>query len=221
MVAEELINHMIPPLKVTDSARKAKMWMEELRCNQLPVADQGKFLGLITEEIILEENDIDKSIGDFDIAGKDCVVRKNSHFYEVIKLATDNHVEMVGVEDENKDYCGVITIQDTITLFAQSAAVQVSGGIIVLSLDQRDYSLAEISRLIEENNAKILGSSVKQDDFDPSKLKLTLKLNTIALSSITATLERFGYKIIARFQETHIQEDQRQKVDMLLKYLEI
>ena len=91
----------------------------------------------------------------------------------------------------------------------------------MLSMDQRDYSMAEISRLIEENNAKILGSSVKQDDFDPSKIKLTLKLNTLALSNITATLERFDYKIIARFQETNIREDQRQKVDMLLKYLEI
>ena len=221
MVAEELINHMIPPLKVTDTARKAKMWMEELRCNQLPVSDGGKFLGLITEDIILEENDIDKLIREFDLIGHGCVVRKNSHFYEVIKLATDNDLEMVGVEDENKEYFGVITVQDTITLFAQSAAVQVPGGIIVLSMDQRDYSMAEISRLIEENNAKILGSSVKQDDFDPSKIKLTLKLNTLALSNITATLERFDYKIIARFQETNIREDQRQKVDMLLKYLEI
>ena len=95
MVAEELINHMIPPLKVTDTARKAKMWMEELRCNQLPVSDGGKFLGLITEEIILEENDIDKLIREFDLIGRGCVVRKNSHFYEVIKLATDNDLERV------------------------------------------------------------------------------------------------------------------------------
>ena len=31
MIAEDLINHMIPPLKATDDAHKAIVWMEEFR----------------------------------------------------------------------------------------------------------------------------------------------------------------------------------------------
>ena len=41
MVAVELVNHMIPPLKPTDDGHKAIVWMEELRMNQLPVIDKG------------------------------------------------------------------------------------------------------------------------------------------------------------------------------------
>ena len=221
MIAKELINHMIPPLKAGDNAHKAILWMEELRCNQLPVVKDEAFLGLITEDMILEANDIESEISSFDLLGVTCFVYDNSHFYEVIKLAADNDVQMVGVLDEQNKYMGVITVQDTITSFAQSAAVQMQGGILVLSISQIDYSMSEISRLIEENNAKILSSSVKVDELDPSKIKLTLKLNRLDLTHAVATLERFGYKIIARFQETKVQDDEKEKLDMLLKYLDI
>ena len=221
MIAEELINHMIPPLKPKDSAKKARLWMEELRCNQLPVVEDEKFLGLISEDLILEANDAEKSIADFDLMGKRCVVYGSSHFYDVIKIASDNSVQMVGVLNNEEKYIGVITVQDTITSFAQSAAIQIPGGILVLSMNQIDYSLAEISRLIEENNAKILSSSIKEDELDPSKLKLTLKVNRLDLTPIVATLERFGYKLIARFQETKVLDEEKGKIDMLLKYLDI
>lgn len=221
MIAEELINHMIPPLKPKDSAQKARLWMEELRCNQLPVVESEKFLGLITEDIILESNDEGKPVSDFELIGRNCFVYSGSHFYDVIKLASDHNVHMVGVLGEEGKYAGVITVQDTITSFAQSAAVQIPGGILVLSMNQINYSLAEISRLVEENNAKILSSSVKEDELDPAKLKVTLKINRLDLTHIVATLERFGYKIIARFQETKVLDEEKGKIDLLLKYLDI
>ena len=57
MIAEELINQMIPPLKLTDTAAYAIVWMEEFRTKELPVVNNGKFLGLIDEDQILELND--------------------------------------------------------------------------------------------------------------------------------------------------------------------
>ncbi len=221
MIAEELINHMIPPLKLKDDAHKAILWMEELRSNELPVVDNEQFKGILTEEMILELNDVDKPVAEFELAHLNCVVSKNSHFYDVLKIGADNGAKMVGVVDEEGKYIGVITVRDTITAFAQSAAVQMAGSILVLSINQIDYSLSEISRHIEENNAKILSSSVIEDELDASKLRVTLKINTLDLTTIIATLDRFSYKIIGRFQETKIVEEQKERIDMLLKYLDI
>lgn len=221
MTAEELINHMVPPLKVTDDAHKAILWMEELRCNQLPVVENSKFLGLITEDIILEQNEIERLLKDYELIGKDCVISSKSHFYDIIKLGSDNKATTIAVIDEDEKYIGAITVQDTIAAFAQSAAVQMPGGIIVLSMDQRDYSLAEISRLIEENNCKVLTSSIVNDSEDPNKIKVTIKLNTLEMDRVVATLERFDYKIIASFKESKVTEGEREKIDMLFRYLEI
>ncbi len=221
MIAEELINHMIPPLKGTDDAHKAIVWMEEFRCTYLPVVEEGKLLGFISEEIILETNDIDRAVKDFDLVGKASIVFADTHFYDILKVAAENKVQMVAVVTEGNDYAGVITVQDTMTSFAQTAAVQLPGSVLVLSMNHVDYSLATIGRLVEENNAKILSSMVKEDPLDGNKLRLILKIDQLDLSRIVATLERFGYRVIGRYQETRTAVPEKERLDMLLRYLEI
>jgi acetoin utilization protein AcuB len=221
MIAEELINHMIPPLKVTDDAHKAIVWMEEFRCNHLPVVDEGTLLGFISEEIILESNDIEKNLGDFDLVGKDCVVGFESHFFDILKVAGEHKLNIVAVLNEEGRYAGIITVQDIMSSFAQTASVQMPGGILVLSMDLIDYSLAEISRYVEENKAKIISSTMTEDALDRGKIKLTLKINQLDLSRIVATLERFGYRVIGRYQEAPRDDDNRERLDMLMKYLNI
>lgn len=221
MIAEELINHMIPPLKVTDDAHKAIVWMEEFRCVHLPVVDDGKLLGFISEEIILESNDIDRTLADFDLVGKNCYVYLNAHFYDILRIAGDNKLQIVAVLNDDNAYAGVITVQDIMISLSQSASVQMPGGILVLSMDLIDYSLAEISRYVEENNAKVISSLMVQDPMDQGKIKVTLKINQVELTRIVATLERFGYRVIGRYHETRQDTGDKDKIDMLLRYLDI
>lgn len=221
MIAQELINQMIPPLKLTDDASKAITWMEELRTNQLPVVERGEFKGFISEEIIYSRNNKDEIIANFELIARECKVFQHQHFYDVVKIASDFDVKIVAVLDESGLFIGVISVEDTVTAFAQSAAVQSPGGILVISMRQIDYSLTEISRLIEADNAQILSSCIVMDVLDPSKIKLTLKINKLDLSRTIATLDRFGFKIIARFQESQVISNEKERLDILLKYLDI
>ncbi|MBL7848044.1 MAG: CBS domain-containing protein [Cyclobacteriaceae bacterium] len=212
---------MIPPLKVTDDAHKAIVWMEEFRCSFLPVVDEGLLLGFISEEIIMESNDIEKTVGSFLLVGKDCTISLDSHFFDILRVAGEHKLNMVAVLNEHGKYAGIITVQDVMASFAQSASVQMPGGILVLSMDLIDYSLAEISRYVEENNAKIISSTMVEDVLDKGKIKLTLKINQLDLSRIVATLERFGYRVIGRYQEDARDDDSKERLDMLMKYLNI
>ncbi|MGK7394780.1 MAG: CBS domain-containing protein [Candidatus Cyclobacteriaceae bacterium M3_2C_046] len=221
MIAEELINHLIPSLKLSDKAEKAIVWMEELRTNQLPVIDNGSFKGLISEEVIFENNDINKSVAEYALFAADCYVYDYQHFFDVIKQSNDHKVEIVAVLDELNHYLGVIALSDTLSALAQTAAIQSTGGLIVLSMNQNDYSLSEISRLVESNEAKILSSFVTPDNMDPHKIKVTIKINKSDLSHIVATLERFNYKVIAKFQHPSIITNEKDRLDILLRYLNI
>lgn len=219
MIAEEIINQMLPPLKPSDEARKALTWMEEFRCSHLPVVDQGAFQGFLAEENILERNDLTKLVQDFELAGINCLVAADTHFYDVLKLAGDHKLQMVAVQNDINQYAGVITVADIMVSFAQSASVQMPGSILVLSMDLIDYSLSEISRLIEENNAKVLSSTMAEDPMDKGKIKLTIKVNQDDLTRIVATLERFGYRIIGRYQSTVSVDEHKDRLDMLMRYL--
>ncbi|NJO00896.1 MAG: hypothetical protein HC880_03685 [Bacteroidia bacterium] len=88
-------------------------------------------------------------------------------------------------------------------------------------IDTRDYSLTEISRLVESNNAKILSTHISRDKEDYTKLRVTLKINKIDLNRIVATFERFNYRIIAKFQSADNVEMDKERIDLLFKYLNI
>jgi predicted transcriptional regulator len=221
MIAEELINHMIPPLKPTDSINKGLTWMEELRVNQLPVVDNGEYIGLIGEDIIYKYNNQNALIKDLQLFGQDIFVSYYQHFYDVLKIADTYSVEVIPVLGEESNFLGVVTMNDTLSAFAKSTAMKEPGSIFVLWMDQRDYSLTEISRLVESNNAKILSTYIATDNQDPSKINVTIKVDKTDLARIISTFERFSYRIIAKFQATENQEIDKERLDILFRYLDL
>lgn len=212
---------MIPPLKPTDDGEKAIIWMEELRTNQLPVIEKGRFLGFISEDIILEDNDPKKLVKEYELEDQSCMVMEHQHFYDIIRMASDFDTQMVAVVSSSGSFLGVVGLEDTIRAIADSTAVQDQGAILVLLVNYRDYSLAEISRLIEGENARVLSVAVGREPSDNSMLRVTLKINQTEVSHIAASLERFGYRIIGKFQEEESKSNDRERFDMLMKYLNI
>jgi acetoin utilization protein AcuB len=221
MIAEVLINQMLPPLKTTDTAEKARHWMEEFRLSQLPVVKNLQYKGLISEEIIFQTEDVTTPISELRLTGEEVYALRYQHFYDVLKIALDNQLQAVAVLDEERQFIGAITINDTLLAFAQSVGMQEQGGIVILLLDERDYSLSEISRLVESNDAKILSSHASADTYDKTKTRITLKINRNDITRIVATLERFNYRVVAQFQNTEVESADKERLDILLKYLNI
>lgn len=221
MIAEELVNQMIPPLKPSDKVQKAIQWMEELRVNQLPVIDKDEYKGLVSEDLIYENNDENAHITDLELIYPNIFVYYNQHFYEILRLANLHSIEVIPVLGEENNFLGVVTLNDTINAFAESTSMQEPGGILVLLIDKRDYSLTEISRLVESNSAKILSTQITDDKHDFNKIQVTLKINATDLNRIVATFERFNYQIIAKFQSAEPVNIDKERIDLLFKYLNI
>ena len=222
MLAEDLLNQMIPPLKATDSAGKAARWLEEFHVGQLPVLDERQYRGLITEADLADYENPDTLLADLNLGYANVHVQHDQHFYRVVELAVENKIQLVPVLDEHNEYAGVVTVSDALAAFGPALGPAGQGGILVLSMEERDYSLTQISRYIEENNAKIVNANVAQDEHDPYRIRLTLKLNTDNLSRVIATLERFGYVVSAQFSgSAPVNEDEHERYDALLRYLNV
>ncbi len=221
MIAEELINQMIPALKLTDTAEKAIIWMEELKTNQLPVIENRQFKGLISEDLILESNDLDRKISDFRLISENCYVYEEQHLFDIIRVAQEHESELVAIVNNENEFMGVSRHEDTMKAFANTLAVQGQGGILVLNMRMIDYSLSEISRLVESDDAKILGSFLSPNSKDPSQVYVTLKINKVDLTTVIATLERFDYVIVAKFHDQNNISTERERLDNLLNFLNI
>ncbi len=221
MQAYEFINNLIPPLKFTDKVKMALSWMEEIRTNVLPVVEEGQFRGLITDEMIYNINNPELTIREVELKAVNCYVFKDKHIYDVLRVASEFQTNMVAVVDRENHYHGVVTLEDAIAAFADSIAIQAQGGVLVLSMLMTDYSLYEIARVVESENSKILSSFITNDPLDESKIKLTLKVDQLELRHIKATLERFGYKVIDHYQEEMGVSGEQDRLDNLLRFLDI
>ncbi len=221
MVAEDLINSMIPPLKMNDSVEMALVWMDKFRLNQLPIVDNGTFAGIICEQDIIDAN-VEKGalIKDVDIPLINATIKPYQHYYDVIKIASAEGAKVIAVLDEANEYLGVIPVKDTIPLFSQMSAMSGPGAIMVLSMNEIDYSLAEISRLVEENQVKILSVHVAPESSENSRIRVTIKTNNSEISAVKATLERFDYNVIAYFQAEELNDGTSDRLDLLFRYLD-
>jgi acetoin utilization protein AcuB len=222
MTANQLINPSIPSLKLSDITGKALDWMEEFRVGQLAIIEDGNYKGLLPEDVVLDLANDNTPISEIQPVLEDVFALDHQHIYELIALTQEHQLDILPVLDDAKQYVGTVVTTDLLKHFAQDIGTQETGAIIVLHLEQRDYSLAEISRLVEQNRAKIINSfyTTQKNSFGQTG-KLTLKLNRTDIVAIVATLERFGYEIEEIFANEAPNNPAKERIDILLKYLSI
>jgi CBS domain-containing protein len=220
MLAKDLISDAIIPLKTSDSGLIALNWMEEYRVSHLPIVNDSDFLGLISESDIYEQGNYEEPLGNHSLGLYKPYVIEDQHIYEVIRQVYEQKLSLIPVLDHQNHYLGTITLSCLVKYFARLAAVDNPGGIIVLEMGIRDYSLSEIARLVEMNDSSILSLYV-QTQPDSARLDVTIKINRMDIGPIIQTFNRYNYNIKASFFEGDHNDVLRDRYDSLMKFLKI
>jgi CBS domain-containing protein len=219
MVAKDLISEIIPSLKTSDTGQTALNWMEIFRISHLPIVNDQDFLGLISDSDIYDMNQPEEPIGNHELTLLKPYVTTDQHLFEVIGLASRLKLSVIPVLDVKKHYKGLITTSDLIRHIAGISSMDQPGGIIVLEMVERDYSLSQIAQIVESNNIKILSMYITSPS-DSTRLEVTVKVNTTDLLAVIRTFERYNYEV-KTWVTTNDSIDQfySERFDLLMKYL--
>ncbi len=221
MLAKDLISDIVPSLQTSDTGQKAINWMEVFRVSHLPIVNNQEFLGLISDTDIYDMNMAEEPIGNHKLSLFSPFVYADQHVYEVIELVSRLKLTVVPVLDREKNYLGLITNHDLVRYFAELTAVTNPGAILVLELNQNDYSLSQVAQIVESNDASILSVYMRNHE-DSTKMELILKINRTDVSSIIQTFERYGYEIKASFMEdSELETFYADRYDEFMRYLNI
>jgi acetoin utilization protein AcuB len=219
MLARELISDVVTALKTSDTGTSALSWMEVFRVKHLPIVNHREFLGLISDSDIYDLNNPDEPVGNHNLSLQKPYVKEEQHIYEVIELMSRMELTLVPVLNREMQFLGVITQEDLTRKFAHLSAMQQPGGIIELEMLQHEYSLSEISQIVESNNGRILSLYVAASD-DNTRLRVTLKINLTDLTSVLETLNRYKYSVVSSHLNTEdLDEFYQERFDGFLKYL--
>jgi len=221
MVAKDLISEVIPTLKTSDLGQTALNWMEIFRVSHLPIVNNQDFLGLISDADIYDMNQPEEPIRNHTLTLFKPYVEEEQHIFEVIGLASRLKLSVVPVLDSNSHFLGVITTSDLIRHLAGISSMDQPGGIIVLELIERDYSLSQIAQIVESNNVKVLSMYITSPP-ESTKLEVTLKVNTGDLVSVIRTFERYNYEVKTWVSSSDSMDRfYSERFDLLMKYLNI
>ena len=220
MLAIELIADAIPPVHTSDSIQKVFDRMAEFRVGHLPIVNEEQFLGLLSEDDLIEEVDYNAPVGSMALSLVNPYVLEEQHIYDVIRLFYERQLSVVPVLNKKHDYLGLISINTMNEYFATLTSVAEPGGIIVLEVDSKNNSLAHMSQVVESDNAQILSSYTRTFP-ESTRMEVTLKVNKQDISNILATFQRYNYDVKATFNFTDHNDNSMDRFDSFMNYLNL
>ncbi len=218
MIARDLIKDDVPPIKPFESMEKALEWMDEFRVSHLPVVDGSKYYGLVTENMIYDCNEASLPVSELNLTMNRPFVFEDVHVYKVMQMVAELKLSVVPILNKKEKYIGLSTMKQLMDYLTNTSSISEAGSVIVLEINQFDYSLAHISQIVESNDAKVLSSFITSS-LDSKMMDVTIKINRTNIEAVLQTFYRYDYKVKASFSEDEFEQDMKKRYQGLMKYL--
>ena len=220
MLIQALISKSIPLLSMQDSIGNALQMMSDFHVSHLALADNEKYVGLVSEELLLQAPDGSKKINSIQNNLSLISVQPGEHFLKALQIAVGKKISVVPVVDEDNQLVGVVSYHELLQKASEFMNVNEPGGLIVLEMESNNYSVGEISRLVETSNAQVVQLNTVVDS-QTGLLLVTIKLNKEEISEVVTTLQRHEYCVKYYFGEELYENELRFNYDNLMNYLKM
>ncbi|MBC7937485.1 MAG: CBS domain-containing protein, partial [Rhizobacter sp.] len=146
MLTIDLINNNIPRLQLQDTVAKAIQLLADFKVTHLPVVSEDTYLGLLSEEDLLDAEDDKLTIEVLQKYFIPASVKDNVHFLNAVNASIQADTNIVPVLNEEGELSGVISTSDLLKTMGNFAGANEIGGIIVLEMERSQFAISEISR---------------------------------------------------------------------------
>jgi len=130
-----------------------------------------------------------------------------------------HQLSILPVLNEQQECLGVVPQKNLNEMLALYLGVAQPGAILVFSVSPYQYSLAEMSRIVESNNAQIVQLNSIFDEATGAYI-ITIKINKEEAQAIVSTFERYEYQLLHYFGNTPINNDIEDHYHHLMNYLD-
>jgi CBS domain-containing protein len=218
MLTRDLISNSIPYLHKDDKVFHALQLMNDYHVAHLPVVENESYLGIISEDQLLQ-TDEENTINELPVTDGSTSVQANDHFLKAIQTAVVNKLSIVPVVEE-KQLVGIVTYNDLLKNASEFMSLNDPGALIVLELESRSYSFTEINRIVESNDAQITQLNTFTDP-ETGIMQVTIRISKLEVSDIISTFQRYEYNVKYYFGEELYENELRTNYDNLMNYLKI
>lgn len=214
---KEYILNQIEVLTLNSSIKKAQKICERFSVTHIPIVENGKFMGCISESDSLTIEDHTSSISKYSYILNFFYANENGSILELMKLFANNESNIMPILDNEKNYIGYYELNDILDLFCSSPFMRHDGVIMIIEKAKNDFSVSEICQIVESNESKILGLHISSETLDT--IGATVKINSEDINEVIQTFRRYKYTIISEHEDDIYLQDLIERSDYLQKYL--
>lgn len=220
MLAIELNTTIIPALQLDDTVGKALQLILDFKVSHLSVVSEEKYLGLIGEADLLAAGNKKMHINLLQDEFINVSIKENDHFLKAVNISNEFNISQVPVVNNDNDFLGSISDQDLLKNLGNFSGAKEVGGLIVLEMKRSQFSISEISRIVESNEAIIshINTTIHPET---GLLTVTIKINKKDLSMVVAAFGRYEYDVIYYFGEEKFENQIQSNYLHLMNYLDI
>ena len=212
----EYINNDFKPFSSSETVAEIQDFFADITYSHFPIMDNGIYLGCISA-VDAETFETGKKISDFRYSFEGFFVRESMIWLDVLEVFARNNSNIVPILDETNNYIGYYEITDVIKFLNETPFLKETGGIIVVEKPTADYSMSQITQIVESNNGKLLGVFVSEANAE--KVQVTIKTTLGAMNEIIQSFRRYNYEIVSEHHEDNYLNTLKERSEYLDKYL--
>lgn len=220
MLTIDIINQNIPRLRLPDTVSKARQLINDFKVTHLPVISEENFIGLISEEDLLDAEDEKAPIELLQNHFIPAFVADDVHFLNAVNKSIQFDTNIIPVVSKTGLFQGVITATDLLKTLGMFAGADEIGGLIVLEMERTQFAISEISRIVESNDCTILHLNSNTNPTN-GLLTVTLHINKKEIATVVATFERYDYDVVYFYGIEHFENEIESNYRNLMNYLDI
>jgi len=220
MTTLQLADNIYPLLKLKDSIETALHLMNDHKTSHLPVVADGKFLGLISEEDLVDQENKNTTLDVYQTNFITAAVNAKFYFLKAATIYNLYHTNVIPVINENNELLGTISSKALITEMGNFCGSSEFGAMIVLEMERSRFAISEINSIIESDGATILHLNIIPHPV-PDLLEVSLQINKKEVATIIATFERYEYSVVYYSGEELFENEININYNNLMNYLDI
>ena len=219
MLVSEIIQSSVPVLHYSDTIDEAIELLQENNLEHLAVVNNDVYEGLLSIDELLSAEDV-VNIGELANKFIHVSIPHNQHFLTALKIINESNITALPVLAENKEYIGIVTEKALVQCISVFLSTDIPGGIFVVEMPRQKFSVGEICRLVETNDAFVTQFNTYSEHVS-GLLIVTFKINKTEISDILATLQRYEYNVRYYFGEEVYENSLKDNFENLMSYLNV
>lgn len=224
MLVKELIHTDFKPISSVDTASVALEKMENYDLDLIPVIDHitSKYLGIISKKMMIEQaqNEKDEEILT-EITQYPIKAYQNQHIFEVAGIMIRGDIKILPVVDYENNFMGVVFKDDVFKNIMNMLNLTEAGAVLGIEVEQTDFVLSDIIRIIEMEGVKAQGITVETPSDPNERVKVSIKLNMTDVSGVTSSLKRHGFVLTTESKNSSQRREYKDRADEFIRYLEM